>query len=291
MTVKTGTILESSANGTRLHLYNRGRRVKRAKTESERPFLHACSCLNQLSRAMEFSRRKIFQSDVCLALTKASIWKWRRLRRRESKKRNTERGRLKKVMQGHEGDVVGLVDGSVKELCCFLSKVNCARNQKEHNMDAFQYEQSVYFRTIRPIKRGEELLVRYGDVYEQQLGIDFNNPNAKSHFQQTQDGLYFCPLCNICFHSKEAFNNHKTILPCSSDKAYKKPGKPLYGTEKEPYVCSTCGQCYSDLCLLKYHMLDHDAPREFGCDQCFLRFFKEEHFQEHLKWCEPDFPT
>ena len=56
-------------------------------------------------------------------------------------------------------------------------------------MDAFQYEQSVYFRTIRPIKRGEELLVRYGDVYEQQLGIDFNNPNAKSHFQQTQGKL------------------------------------------------------------------------------------------------------
>jgi len=197
-----------------------------------------------------------------------------------------------KVMEGNAKTVIGLVDGGVKEFACFLSKINCARNHKEHNVDSFQYSKSVYFRTIKPIKRGQELLVRYGDVYEKQLSIEFNNPNPKTtYFQENQDGLFFCPLCNICFHTREAFNIHKSELKCQIQKVIKKTGTPMFGSNDEPFICASCGQCYSEICLLQYHQIEHDGLRKFGCDKCCLRFLREEHYQEHMKWCKPDFPS
>ena len=49
--------------------------------------------------------------------------------------------------------------------------VNCARNEEEQNMLAFQYRGSIYYRTFKDIHPGEELLVWYGDQYAKELGI------------------------------------------------------------------------------------------------------------------------
>ena len=50
--------------------------------------------------------------------------------------------------------------------------VNCSRNQNEQNLVAFQFRGNVYYRAIKDIPPGLELLVWYGDDYGQELGID-----------------------------------------------------------------------------------------------------------------------
>jgi hypothetical protein len=49
--------------------------------------------------------------------------------------------------------------------------VNCARNEEEQNMVAYQYRGQIFYRTRKSIYPGSELLVWYGDNYARELGI------------------------------------------------------------------------------------------------------------------------
>ena len=49
--------------------------------------------------------------------------------------------------------------------------VNCARDDEEQNLVAFQYHGQIFYRTCQVVRSGCELLVWYGDEYGQDLGI------------------------------------------------------------------------------------------------------------------------
>ncbi|XP_061403949.1 histone-lysine N-methyltransferase PRDM7-like, partial [Lethenteron reissneri] len=49
--------------------------------------------------------------------------------------------------------------------------VNCARNEQEQNLVAFQHRGQIYYRTFRAVGPGSELLVWYGEEFAQELGI------------------------------------------------------------------------------------------------------------------------
>lgn len=49
--------------------------------------------------------------------------------------------------------------------------VNCARDDEEQNLVAFQYRGQIFYRTCQVIRPGCELLVWYGDEYGAELGI------------------------------------------------------------------------------------------------------------------------
>lgn len=66
--------------------------------------------------------------------------------------------------------------------CGFLSfhlpqpgYVNCARDDGQQNLVAFQYGRQIFYRTCRGIRPGCELLVWYGDEYGQELGIKWGS--------------------------------------------------------------------------------------------------------------------
>ncbi|XP_035873276.1 histone-lysine N-methyltransferase PRDM9-like isoform X2 [Phyllostomus discolor] len=48
--------------------------------------------------------------------------------------------------------------------------VNCARDDEEQNLVAFQYHGQIFYRTCRVVRPGCELLVWFGDEYGQELG-------------------------------------------------------------------------------------------------------------------------
>ncbi|KAF0301927.1 Histone-lysine N-methyltransferase PRDM9 [Amphibalanus amphitrite] len=54
----------------------------------------------------------------------------------------------------------------------WLRLVNCARFEQEQNLIAFQYKGQMYYRTYKPIVKGSELLVYYGDAYARELNIN-----------------------------------------------------------------------------------------------------------------------
>lgn len=59
--------------------------------------------------------------------------------------------------------------------CLNARYVNCARDDEEQNLVAFQYHRQIFYRTCRVIRPGCELLVWYGDEYGQELGIKWGS--------------------------------------------------------------------------------------------------------------------
>ncbi|XP_058515301.1 histone-lysine N-methyltransferase PRDM7-like, partial [Ochotona princeps] len=62
------------------------------------------------------------------------------------------------------------VDGKDTSLTNWMRYVNCARNDEEQNLVAFQYHRQIFYHTCEVIKPGCELLIWYGDEYGQKLG-------------------------------------------------------------------------------------------------------------------------
>ncbi|XP_035870305.1 probable histone-lysine N-methyltransferase PRDM7 [Phyllostomus discolor] len=62
------------------------------------------------------------------------------------------------------------VDGKDRSWANWMRYVNCARDDEEQNLVAFQYHRQIFYRTCRVIGQGCELLVWCGDEYGQELG-------------------------------------------------------------------------------------------------------------------------
>ncbi|XP_045715689.1 histone-lysine N-methyltransferase PRDM9-like [Phyllostomus hastatus] len=61
------------------------------------------------------------------------------------------------------------VDGKDRSWANWMRYVNCARDDEEQNLVAFQYHGQIFYRTCRVISPGCELLVWCGDQYGQEL--------------------------------------------------------------------------------------------------------------------------
>ncbi|KAM5303809.1 histone-lysine N-methyltransferase PRDM9-like [Glossophaga mutica] len=62
------------------------------------------------------------------------------------------------------------VDGKDRFWANWMRYVNCARDDEEQNLVAFQYHRQIFYRTCRVIRPGCELLVWCGNEYGQELG-------------------------------------------------------------------------------------------------------------------------
>jgi hypothetical protein len=61
--------------------------------------------------------------------------------------------------------------------------IRCARHKDEQNMVVFQYGNNIYYRAVRDIPAGTELLVWYNNNYTQFLGVPLglrNVPGCKN---------------------------------------------------------------------------------------------------------------
>ena len=70
-----------------------------------------------------------------------------------------------------DGQKAFYLDGRDPSKSNWLRFINCARNEEEQNMVAFQYCGQIYYRTFKYIYPGMELLVWYGEEYARELGI------------------------------------------------------------------------------------------------------------------------
>ncbi|XP_030849723.1 probable histone-lysine N-methyltransferase PRDM7 [Strongylocentrotus purpuratus] len=70
-----------------------------------------------------------------------------------------------------EGKPHHYVDSNSEQTGNWMRYINCARNEGEQNLVAFQYLGQIYYRTFKPICPGRELLVYYGEQYAKDLGI------------------------------------------------------------------------------------------------------------------------
>ncbi|XP_046408198.1 histone-lysine N-methyltransferase PRDM9-like [Ischnura elegans] len=95
-----------------------------------------------------------------------------------------------------EKKVIHYIDAYNPSRSNWMRYVNCARNEEEQNLVAFQYKGEIYYRTTQEIMPGVELLVWYGDDYGKELGIDvpgFQKTNERSQKIGTASEKYSNP--------------------------------------------------------------------------------------------------
>ena len=82
-----------------------------------------------------------------------------------------------------DGKVAYYVDGISLEHSNWLRYVNCAHCEEEQNLEAYQCNGQIFYRCIKQIHPGSELLVWYGDKYARELGIEVDTEEGISSIQ------------------------------------------------------------------------------------------------------------
>ncbi|XP_053524675.1 histone-lysine N-methyltransferase PRDM9-like [Artibeus jamaicensis] len=89
--------------------------------------------------------------------------------------------------------------------------VNCARDDEEQNLVAFQYHRQIFYRTCRVIRPGHELLVWCGDEYGQELGSKWGSKwkrELMARRAEPKPEVHPCPSCSLAFSSQKFLSRH-----------------------------------------------------------------------------------
>ncbi|XP_039368690.1 histone-lysine N-methyltransferase PRDM9-like isoform X2 [Mauremys reevesii] len=103
------------------------------------------------------------------------------------------------------------IDGKDETNANWMRYVNCARDEEEQNLVAFQYHGKIYYRVCRAILPHCELLVWYGDEYGKELGIKWGTrwkSTAPPKVRGQDPHCHPCPRCRLAFSSKDYLSQH-----------------------------------------------------------------------------------
>ncbi|XP_052080008.1 zinc finger protein 665-like [Mytilus californianus] len=101
------------------------------------------------------------------------------------------------------------IDALDKSKSNWMRYVNCARNEDEQNLIAYQYKGDIYYRCFKDIEPGNELLVWYGQDYGKDLGIErMNITSILKPKYINGEAIYRCPLCTVSFSHERYVSNH-----------------------------------------------------------------------------------
>ncbi|XP_017517700.3 histone-lysine N-methyltransferase PRDM7 [Manis javanica] len=102
------------------------------------------------------------------------------------------------------------VDGKDKSWANWMRYVNCARDDEEQNLVAFQYHSQIFYRTCQLIRPGSELLVWYGDEYGQELGIKCGSKwkGELTAQREPKPEIHPCASCSLAFSSQKFLSQH-----------------------------------------------------------------------------------
>ncbi|XP_065775592.1 histone-lysine N-methyltransferase PRDM9-like [Muntiacus reevesi] len=136
------------------------------------------------------------------------------------------------------------VDGKDTSWANWMRYVNCARDDEEQNLVAFQYHGQIFYRTCQVVRPGCELLVWYGDEYGQHLGIK-RNSMGKSELAagraEPKPKIHPCPSCSLAFSSQKFLSQHiqrshpaQTVLR-PSERDLLQPEDPCPGSQNQRY--------------------------------------------------------
>ncbi|KAF7707782.1 hypothetical protein HF521_019000 [Silurus meridionalis] len=164
----------------------------------------------------------------------------------------------------------------------WMRYVNCARNEREQNLVAFQYQGGILYRCSQPIEPGQELLMWYEEDYAKDVTFDFlwNKKCSENNMNYTFLQIFTCSLCPLSYTSEIYL--HKHIKRCHYEEYLRRlnsgeiVGLPVNTSqgqlERHNYHCSFCGKGFTYQSALHRHQRFHTGERPYKCAQCGKSF-------------------
>ncbi|XP_053512772.1 histone-lysine N-methyltransferase PRDM9-like isoform X4 [Artibeus jamaicensis] len=128
------------------------------------------------------------------------------------------------------------VDGKDRSWANWMRYVNCARDDEEQNLVAFQYHRQIFYRTCRVIRPGCELLVWCGDEYGQELGSKWGSKWKRELIarREQKPEVHPCPSCSLAFSSQKFLSHHVKLSHPSQILLGTSARRPLQAEEPCP---------------------------------------------------------
>ncbi|XP_046280724.1 histone-lysine N-methyltransferase PRDM16 isoform X2 [Marmota monax] len=158
------------------------------------------------------------------------------------------------------------VDASQVGAGSWLKYVRVACSCDDQNLSMCQINEQIYYKVIKDIEPGEELLVH---VKESAYSLGAVPPSLD------EEPTFRCDECDELFPCKVDLRRHKKYACGSAGTAiYQGLGeglKPdgLGGGGSDPsHECKDCERMFPTKYSLEQHMIVHTEEREYKCDQC-----------------------
>ncbi|XP_060772748.1 histone-lysine N-methyltransferase PRDM9-like [Neoarius graeffei] len=175
----------------------------------------------------------------------------------------------------------------------WMRYVNCARNEEEQNLVAFEYQGGILYRCCRSINPGQELLVWYEEEYTRELSPA---PTGTTRQQEVKNALLQVFSCSTCprsdaspiyldkhiqrCHYEEYVRlresgeiKYKLQIPSKCSRRQPTSTDDIHSDtshndiQKEIHHCSDCGKSFSYQNALKTHQCIHTGGDPHHCSQ------------------------
>nr|BAC39032.1 unnamed protein product [Mus musculus] len=148
----------------------------------------------------------------------------------------------------------------------WLKYIRVACSCDDQNLAMCQINERIYYKVIKDIEPGEELLVH---VKEGAYSLGVMAPSLD------EDPTFRCDECDELFQCRLDLRRHKKYA-CSSAGAqlYEGLGEELkpeglgVGSDGQAHECKDCERMFPNKYSLEQHMIVHTEEREYKCDQC-----------------------
>ncbi|XP_014665325.1 PREDICTED: PR domain zinc finger protein 16-like isoform X2 [Priapulus caudatus] len=167
-----------------------------------------------------------------------------------------------------DGKVKGWIDATEPGTGNWMKFVRSAKAVEEQNVMAVQVESQVYYKAIKDIEAGEEMLLYERDAVYPESELE-NLPVDED------EKSYECK-CGEVFRSKVALRRHETYACGNKNAIYMKINEEFMssktgcadGYAQQQLQCMDCEVEFPDLAKYEEHMQGHCKDTEYKCDQC-----------------------